>query len=674
MTCASCSARIDKVLSKKEGVESANVNLASGRATVTFDEKVLSANQIIEAVQKLGYGCEPYEEESADNGKTQEKEIRNLKISLIICIVFAVPLMVAMVLGLLGVHALTFLHNPYFQLALATPVQFLIGWRFYKNAFLALRAKSPNMDVLIAMGTSAAYFYSVYNTFFGQPAHHGLMGNYYYEASVVIITLILLGRYFEAKAKGKTSDAIKKLMGLHAKTARVVRDGKELDLPVEDVVKGDVIVVRPGEKVPVDGVLLEGQSAVDESMLTGESLPVEKHVGDYVIGATINNYGTFRFEAVKVGRETALSQIIKMVEDAQGSKAPIQKIADKVAAVFVPAVLVVALVTFGLWLLFGGGVEHAIVSAVAVLVIACPCSLGLATPTAIMVGTGRGAQAGILIKGGEYLETAHKINAVVLDKTGTVTQGKPEVTDLLPAGELDESTLLLLAAGAEKPSEHPLGVCIYEYAAEKLGAVADPAEFDAVPGQGVRALIDGKTVLVGTRRMMKENGIDVSGLETQIASLEQQGKTAMLLSADGKPGGIIAVADTIKETSAPAVATLKAMGISVFMLTGDNQRTAAAVAGQAGIENVLAEVLPESKAQEVERLRSWGHIVAMVGDGINDAPALASADIGIAMGSGSDIAIEAADITLMRSDLRAVPGAIKLSKQTMRKIRSEERR
>lgn len=668
MSCAACAARIEKKLRAIAGVKKAAVNLVTAKATVEYDSTRVKVADLIKAVENLGYQAARAEEISRDREKEErEKEIRRLRQELIISAVLCAPLLLGMILSLAGLD-FPLLHQPLFQLALATPIQFIIGFRFYRNAFYALRAKSPNMDVLIAMGTSAAYFFSLYNAFF-IPAKPGMMHELYFEASAVIITLILLGKYLEAVAKGKTSEAIKKLMGLQAKTARVVRDGQEVDLPIAEVEVGDVIIVRPGEKIPVDGKIIEGNSAVDESMLTGESMPVEKKAGDLVVGATLNKYGTFKFEATKVGKDTVLAQIIKLVEEAQGSKAPIQKIADRVAGVFVPAVIGIAVLTFLAWSLLAGNVTAAIINAVSVLVIACPCSLGLATPTAIMVGTGKGAENGILIKGGEYLETAYKLNAVVLDKTGTITKGRPEVTDLLPLGTLKQEQLLRLAAIAEKNSEHPLGAAIYEKGKAKYGELPDPDQFAAIPGHGVRAVVDRQEVYLGTRKLMTEKGIDLGNSEAAVAQLEDEGKTAMLMAVDQKVAGIIAVADTLKENSKEAIAELQAMGIEVYMITGDNRRTAAAIAKQVGITNVLAEVLPEHKAEEVEKLKKEGKIVAMVGDGINDAPALATADIGMAMGTGTDVAMEAADITLMRGDLKTIPAAIRLSRQTMRKIR-----
>lgn len=667
MSCAACSARVEKVLGRMDGVYSAVVNLASEKASVEYDSSKIKVSDIIKAVDSIGYKAERADEISSDREKEQrEKEIRRLRLELVISAVLTAPLLFSMLLMVTGID-IPFFHNEYFQLIIATPVQFIIGFRFYRNAYHALRSRSANMDVLIAMGTTASYFFSIYNAFFAGHGHE--MKELYFETSAVIITLILLGKYLEAVAKGRTSEAIKKLMGLQAKTARVVRDGEEEDIPVEQVVPGDVIIVRPGEKIPVDGKILEGNSAVDESMLTGESIPVEKKAGDFVVGATINRFGTFRFEATRVGKDTVLSQIIRMVEEAQGSRAPIQKIADKVSGVFVPAVLGIALVTFLAWYLISGDFAQAVVSAVSVLVIACPCALGLATPTAIMVGTGRGAENGILIKGGEHLEMMCRLNAVVLDKTGTVTKGQPEVTDVIPLGNMERGYVLRLAAVAEKNSEHPLGEAIYEYGIKEANTIPDAEQFGAIPGKGVRAVVDEREIYIGTRMLMQETGIDTEPAEAVIAGLEDEGKTAMLMAADGRLEAVMAVADTLKEGSKEAIDELKKMGIEVYMITGDNKRTAAFIARQAGIANVLAEVLPEHKAEEIRKLKDQGKKTAMAGDGINDAPALAAADIGIAMGTGTDVAIEAADITLLRGDLMLIPAAIRLSRMTMRKIK-----
>ena len=672
MSCAACSARIEKKLNKLEGVTKAAVNLAAEKAVIEYDSSRLKVSQLIKTVEALGYKAEQVEEASKDREKEQrEKEINKLKKELIISAVLSSPLILAMILMLFKLD-IAFLHNEYLQFMLATPVQFIIGYRFYKNAYYALRAKSTNMDVLVAMGTSAAYFFSVYNAFLAPPQAGVAMKELYFEASAVIITLILLGKYLEAVAKGRTSEAIKKLMGLQPKTARVSREGRELDIPIIEVEVGDIVIVRPGEKIPVDGVISEGSSSVDESMLTGESLPVEKNIGDTVIGATINKYGTFKFKGTKVGKDTALSQIIKMVEDAQGSKAPIQKIADQVSGVFVPIVLAIAVVTFLGWyygVYEGTDLTQAIISAVAVLVIACPCALGLATPTAIMVGTGKGAEMGILFKGGEHLERTYKINTIVLDKAGTITKGEPEVTDILSLGKMEVQEILQLAAISEKKSEHPLGTAIYENAKKHFNEIPDPDNFEALPGRGVAATVGDKLVYIGTRKLMREKNQDIDSVEPIIARYENEGKTAMLLAVNDVLEAVIADADTLKENSGEAIASLKNMGIEVYMITGDNLRAAKAIAAQVGITNILAEVLPEDKAEEVEKLKSQGKVVAMVGDGINDAPALATADIGMAIGTGTDVAIEAADITLMRGDLRAVSAAIRLSKKTMNKIK-----
>lgn len=671
MSCAACSAKIEKRLNKIDGVNKAVVNLTTERATVGYDNSVVKVSDLIEAIQALGYETEKAEDINREQEQEQKDiELKQLRITLIISIVLSSPLLLAMILSVLGIEIswLSVLHNQYFQLAVATPIQFIIGYRFYKNAYFALKSKSANMDVLIAMGTSAAYFLSLYNLIY-QTVPTGMMKDLYFEAAAIIITLILLGRYLEAVAKGRTSEAIKKLMSLQAKTARVIRNGMEKDLPIEEVKPGDIVVVRPGEKVPVDGRITEGNSSLDESMLTGESLPVDKKPGDDVFGATINKFGTFKFEVTKVGKDTALAQIIRMVEEAQGSKAPIQKIADQVAGVFVPTVLIIALVTFLVWYLTGAGINKALISAVAVLVIACPCALGLATPTAIMVGTGKGAENGILIKGGEHLEMAHKVNTIVLDKTGTITRGQPEVTDVISLNSLSGNEILRVAAITEKNSEHPLGVAIYEKGKKEWGILPDPETFSALPGRGVTAKVDGREIYIGTRKLMNEKLINTDNVEKAIASLEDEGKTAMLMAVDNNLEAILAVADTLKEHSREAVAELQQMGIEVYMITGDNRRTANAIAKQVGITNVLAEVLPDNKAEEVEKLKAQGKVVAMVGDGINDAPALATADIGMAIGTGTDIAMEAADITLMRGDLKTIATAIRLSKKTIKKIK-----
>ena len=665
MSCAACSAAIDKVLNAQNGIKSASVNLTTEKAVVEYDSSIIKPSQIADRVNAMGYTAALPKDDGGDYEKERrEKETKKLKRELTASIILSSPLLLGMIFMIAGINV-PLLHNPYFQMAVATPVQFIIGFKFYKNAYYALKSKSANMDVLIAMGTSAAYFMSVYNTFFQQ----GAMKDLYFESAVVIITLILLGKYFEAVAKGKTSEAIKKLMGLQAKTARVIVNGEEKDIPIEEVTSGDIISVRPGEKIPVDGVITEGLSSVDESMITGESIPVEKKAGDKVLGASINKLGSFKMKAEKVGKDTMLSQIIKMVEDAQGSKAPIQKIADKVSGIFVPVVVSIAIVTFLVWYFIVKDTTMGFVSMVSVLVIACPCALGLATPTAIMVGTGKGAENGILIKGGEHLERAYKIDTVVLDKTGTITKGEPEVTDIVSLNGEPADDILSVAASAEKNSEHPLAAAIYQRAIEKKLKITEPEKFEAVPGMGISAQINGRNVLIGTRNLLAQNGILTDNAELEISRLENEGKTAMLMAADKKLIAVIAVADTIKENSKQAVAELKKLGIEVYMLTGDNKRTAEAIAKQAGIDNVIAEVLPEHKADEVSRLKTAGRVVAMAGDGINDAPALASADIGMAMGTGTDVAIEAADITLISGDLRAIPAAVRLSKKTMNKIK-----
>ncbi|MBU5313682.1 heavy metal translocating P-type ATPase [Tissierella carlieri] len=661
MTCAACSTRVEKALNKLEGVVKATVNLSTNKATIEYPSGVIDEDILVKAVEKAGYKAELEVERDLDREKEmREKEIKSLKTSFIISAILSLPLFSAMFFHMAGIH--TILTNGWFQLILATPVQFLIGYRFYKGAYNSLRGGGANMDVLVSMGTSAAYFYSIYNLIIG-------VHEYYFEASAVIITLILLGKTFEAVAKGKTSEAIKKLMGLQPKTARIIKDGVEMDIPIEKVEIGDIIVVRPGERVPVDGIIVEGNSAVDESMITGESIPIDKAIDDEVIGATINKFGTFKFKATKIGKDTVLSQIIKLVEDAQGSKAPVQRLADKISGIFVPIVVVIALATFLGFYLIGGNFNIGLINAVAVLVIACPCALGLATPTAIMVGTGKGAENGILIKSGEHLERAHKMDTIVFDKTGTITKGEPEVTDIISFNDIDRDEILRIAASVEKTSEHPLGQSIVKKGEEELLRLSEPEKFMAVPGKGLRATFEGKEVLVGNRRLMVDNNISITNGEETLLKLEEEGKTAMLLSLDNKLSGIIAVADQIKETSKKAIEELKSMGLDVYMITGDNERTAQAIAKEVGITNVLAEVLPENKAEVVEEIKSKGKHVGMVGDGINDAPALAAADVGFAIGTGTDVAMEAADITLMRGDLSGVVTAIRLSHKTMKTIR-----
>jgi len=661
MTCAACSSRVEKVLNKQEGVVKATVNLSTNKAVVEYPSGVIDEDILVKIIEKAGYKAEIEIERDLDREKElREKEIKSLKMSFIFSAALSLPLFSAMFFHMAGIH--TILTNGWFQLILATPVQFLIGYRFYKGAYNSLRGGGANMDVLVSMGTSSAYFYSIYNLITG-------VHEYYFEASAVIITLILLGKTFEAVAKGKTSEAIKKLIGLQPKTARIIKDGVEMDISIEKVEIGDIVVVRPGERIPVDGIVVEGNSAVDESMITGESIPIDKTVDDEVIGATINKFGTFKFRATKIGKDTVLSQIIKLVEDAQGSKAPVQRLADKIAGVFVPVVVVIALITFLGFYFIGGNFNIGLINAVAVLVIACPCALGLATPTAIMVGTGKGAENGILIKSGEHLERAHKIDTIVFDKTGTITKGEPEVTDIISFNDMDRDEILRIAASVERTSEHPLGQSIVKKGEEELLKLLEPEKFIAIPGKGLKATFEGKEVFIGNRKLMSDNNISIAKGEEILLKLEEEGKTAMLLSLDNKLSGILAVADKIKETSRDAIEELKNMGLEIYMITGDNERTAKAIAKEVGITNVLAEVLPENKAEVVEEIKSRGKNVGMVGDGINDAPALAAADVGFAIGTGTDVAMEAADITLMRGDLSSIVTAIRLSHRTMRTIK-----
>ncbi|AJG50009.1 copper-translocating P-type ATPase [Bacillus anthracis str. Turkey32] len=673
MTCAACANRVEKRLNKLEGVNGATVNFALESATVDFNPDEINVNEMKSAITKLGYKLEVKSDEQDESTDHRLQEIERQKKKFIISFILSFPLLWAMVSHFSFtsfIYLPDMLMNPWVQLALATPVQFIIGGQFYVGAYKALRNKSANMDVLVALGTSAAYFYSVYLSIqsIGSSEH---MTDLYFETSAVLITLIILGKLFEAKAKGRSSEAIKKLMGLQAKTATVMRDGTEMKILIEEVVAGDIVYVKPGEKIPVDGEIVEGKSAIDESMLTGESIPVDKTIGDVVIGSTMNKNGFLKVKATKVGRDTALAQIIKVVEEAQGSKAPIQRVADQISGIFVPVVVVIAIITFAVWMIFvtpgdfGGALEKMI----AVLVIACPCALGLATPTSIMAGSGRSAEYGILFKGGEHLEATHRLDTVILDKTGTVTNGKPVLTDVIVADGFNEEEILRLVGAAEKKSEHPLAEAIVEGIKEKKIDIPSSETFEAIPGFGIESVVEGKQLLIGTRRLMKKFNIDIEEVSKSMEELEREGKTAMLIAINKEYAGIVAVADTVKDTSKAAITRLKKMGLDVVMITGDNTQTAQAIAGQVGIEHVIAEVLPEGKAEEVKKLQAQGKKVAMVGDGINDAPALATADIGMAIGTGTDVAMEAADITLIRGDLNSIADAIFMSKMTIRNIK-----
>lgn len=680
MTCANCVANVERSLQKVDGVLEANVNYANEKALIRYAPGSVTRAELVAAVRRGGYdvaeaqpGDEMAEPEDIE-AAARAAEIQHQYHRLFVGALFTIPLFIISMgrdFDLIGQWAHATWVN-FLLLALATPVQLYVGWDYYTGAYKSLRNGSANMDVLVVLGTSVAYIYSIAVMIALTFDSHLLGHHVYFETAAVIITLIVLGKLLEARAKGRTSEAIKKLMGLQPKTARVVREDAEQDIPITEVVAGDVVVVRPGERIPVDGVVLNGRSHVDESMLTGESLPVSKEVGDKVIGATMNKQGLIHFEATNVGRETALAQIIRLVEQAQGSKAPIQRIIDRVSAYFVPAVVVFALITFGVWMLAGQGFVPALLRLVAVLVIACPCAMGLATPTSIMVGIGKGAENGILFKDSNALEQAHKLGAIVLDKTGTITKGEPSVTDIVVSEQhtaQGSDHWLRLAASAERGSEHPLGEAIVRAAQEKGLALDQPVNFEGIAGHGIAATVADQAILLGNLRLMKRENIHLNGLEEKANALQQDAKTAMWLAVDGEATALISVADTIKDGSQEAVAAMKKLGLTVVMMTGDNEATAQAIAQEVGIDRVMAEVLPSDKADYVKQLQAEGYSVAMVGDGINDAPALAQADVGIAIGTGTDVAMETADVTLMRGDLRSVPQALRLSKATMRNIR-----
>lgn len=674
MSCASCASAIQKSLSSLKGVQKAAVNLATEKVRVEYIPSEINLGEIRRVIEEAGYRVlevRPEEELKDVERIVREREYRKLKLKFIIGAVLGLVIFV-------GSSPCWFpwvpdiLNNFFVLWALATPVQFWIGWQFYRGAWNAFRHRNAEMNMLIAVGTSAAYIYSVVATL--APSFFeagGMMPEVYFDTSAIIIALILLGRLLEARAKGQTSEAIRKLASLQPKTALVIRDSKEMDIPVEEVSVGDEVIVRPGERIPVDGIVIIGKSSVDESMITGESMPVKKEEGDEVIGATVNKTGSFHFKATKVGKDTALAQIIKLVQEAQGSKAPIQRLADTIAGFFVPIVISIAIATFIIWFNFGPSpaLTLALLNFVAVMIIACPCALGLATPTAVMVGTGKGAENGILIKGGESLEMAHKLTTIVFDKTGTLTKGEPEVTDVVTLDSFSQEEILRLAASAEKASEHPLGEAIVKKAGEKGIELQSPKNFRAVEGQGIEAEVEGREVLLGNSSLMQARKVLTKNLEESAEEFSAEGKTPVFVSVDKRLVGLIAVADTLKENSRQAVEKLEKMGLEVVMLTGDNRRTAEAIARKAGINRVISEVLPEDKVHEIKKLQSEGKKVGMIGDGINDAPALAQADVGIAIGSGTDVAMEASDITLIKGDLRAVASAIELSKRTIRVIK-----
>ena len=673
MSCAACVRRVEDTLKGVPGVLEAPVNLSTERARITYLAELTDLKKLVKAVEDTGYQAALLSEDTTEDWETTEREL-NYK-HLLHKMIFSAILSVIILAGSMS-EIFSFLKHIPEQVRwitlfiLTTPVLIYSGAQFYIGAWKALKHRAADMNTLIAIGTGAAYVYSIVATFFPSFLPEN-MRNIYFDTTAVIITLILVGKVLEARAKGRTSEAIKKLMGLQAKTARVMKNGSEFDIPIEQVLVGDVVVVRPGEKIAVDGKIVKGSSSVDESMITGESLPVKKDIGDEVIGATINKTGSFQFRATKIGKETALAQIIRMVQEAQGSKSPIQRLADMIASIFVPIVIGIAILAFVTWFNFGPepALTYALITFVTVLIIACPCALGLATPTSIMVGTGKGAENGILIKGGEALETAHKIDVIILDKTGTITIGKPVVTDVIAVNGFDQHDILEMAASVEQGSEHPLGEAIYESAREKNLKILESSNFRAIPGHGVEAQVNGTKIFLGNLKLMQDRKIDLGVLKDHSVSLANQGKTPMFIAFDNKTAGIIAVADTVKQDSARAIDELHKIGLEVVMMTGDNKRTADAIAREVGVDRVFAEVLPEDKSLKVKKLQLEGKVVAMVGDGINDAPALAQADIGIAIGTGTDVAIEASDITLIKGSLTSVVAAIQLSKATMRNIK-----
>ena len=681
MSCASCANNIEDAIRSVPGVEACSVNFAAEQASVTYDSGKTDIATIQAAVDEAGYSAQPMQDdvlapEDDAERRARQAENRDLTRKVWLSGIVSAVLVIGSLPAMTGVSIPfipMWLHHPWLQLALTAPVQFWAGGSFYVNAWKALKRHTATMDTLVAIGTGTAYLYSLFPTFFPQWfIAQGLSPDVYFEAAAVIIALILLGRLFENRARGQTSEAIRKLMGLQARTARVIRNGKEVDVPIATVALGDIVLVRPGETIPVDGEIVEGSSTIDEAMVTGESIPVKKRSGDEVIGATLNKTGSFKFRATRIGKDTFLAQIVKLVQQAQGSKAPIQRLADQVTGWFVPAVITIAIATFILWYNLMGNVTMALITTVGVLIIACPCALGLATPTSIMVGTGKGAENGILIKGAESLELAHKLQTIVLDKTGTITQGKPTVTDYITingTADRNELKLLRLAASVERNSEHPLAEAVVQYAQSQGVELADAQEFEAIAGSGVQAMVSERSVQIGTNRWMNDLGINTSSLQQQWDRLEYLGKTVIWIAIDGKVEAIMGISDAVKPASTEAIRTLQRMRLEVVMLTGDNRRTAEVIAREVGIKRVIAEVRPDQKAAQIASLQAEGKLVAMVGDGINDAPALAQADVGIAIGTGTDVAIAASDITLISGDLQGIVTAIQLSRATIRNIR-----